>query len=483
MLEQPRHARLRQLVRSAARYSLLACVLPMGACTVDDADDDFTDVTDTDATDGTDVTDITDQPDAAVGDAGERPDSGRPDAAPPDAAPPDGGRPGTDAGQGRVDSGTGDAGLETGDAAVYRPDGGVVLRPAELPFSEEGFSRLQLPDDFEIEVYATPGGQTRMLAVHDGAVYVTRPMQGDVLRLSDDDGNGSADTLEVALSGWPTVHGILFVEGAVYLATPTQLIRASVADDGSFASPEVLLDDLPDGGQHPLRTLGLAPNGSIFVSVGSSCDACPETNPEHATILEVQPDGSSRSIFARGLRNTIGFGWHPQTQQLWGMDNGSDWRGNELPPEELNLIEEANDYGWPYCFGDEMPDPVISDPPGQTKAEYCAGTTGPVLTWQAHEAPIGLTFYDGTAFPAEYSGDAFAAMHGSWNRIPATGYSVVRIDFVDGVPVSINDFVSGFLAPDGLSTFGRPAGITTHTDGNLLFSDDTNGVIYRVTAQ
>lgn len=392
-------------------------------------------------------------------DAGMRSDAGPRDGGPRDGGPPDGG---------------------FGDAAYFEPDGGVVLRPVEEAFREEYLERLELPEGFQIEVYAMPGGQTRMLAVHANAVYVTRPMQGDVLRLTDEDADGRADTETTAVAGWPTIHGIAFDGDVVYLATPTEVIRGEVAADGSFDSLEVLADDLPDGGQHPLRTLGIGPDGLLYVSVGSSCGACPESNPEHATLLQFGTDGSSRSIFASGLRNTIGFGWQPDTLELWGMDNGSDWRGNELPPEELNRIEQGNDYGWPYCFDDQV-DPIIGDPPGQTKEEYCASTEPPVLTWQAHEAPIGLTFYDATAFPAGYRGDAFVAMHGSWNRIPATGYSVVRIDFIDGRPTRIGDFVDGFLAPDGLSTFGRPAGITTHSDGSLLFSDDSNGVLYRVT--
>lgn len=372
-----------------------------------------------------------------------------------------------------------DGGL--GDAQVFQPDGGVVLRPTELPFEPDNVDNLVVPEGFSVGVFAVPGGKARMLAAHAGAVYVTRPEQGDVLRLEDSDSDGVADVTTTVASGYPTVHGITFDKDKVYLATATELIRGSLLDNGSFTDLTVLFDDLPDGGQHPLRSLGIGPDGWLYISVGSSCDACEETNEEHATLLRAARDGSTRSVFARGLRNTIGFGWHPETEQLWGMDNGSDWRGNELPPEELNLIEQGNDYGWPYCYAKQAIDPIIADPVGTTKVAHCATTVASVLENQAHEAPIGMVFYDDTAFPETYRGDAFVAMRGSWNRIPATGYKIVRVVFDEGQPVGIEDFVTGFLNQAGTATFGRPAGVTVDGMGALLFTDDTNGVVYRVT--
>jgi glucose/arabinose dehydrogenase len=159
-----------------------------------------------------------------------------------------------------------------------------------------------------------------------------------------------------------------------------------------------------------------------------------ETNPEHATLLRVELDGSEREIHSRGLRNTIGFGWHPDTGELWGMDHGSDWLGNDAPPEELNRLEAGADYGWPFCYGKREIDPVIADPPDLSKAEYCALTEPSVLEYQAHGAPIGLVFYTGSQFPDEYRNDAFIALHGSWNRLPPTGYGIARIHFEGGVP-------------------------------------------------
>jgi glucose/arabinose dehydrogenase len=374
------------------------------------------------------------------------------------------------------EAGSAGAGGESPGAGGER----AVFRPELRPFSDARFAGLEVADGFEINVYARDVGQARMLAVHGDHVYLTRPMQGDVMRFVDGDGDGVAESSATVATDLPNVHGIAFDGDTVYLATDKSVFRASVTPEGDFDGLGDIIDDLPDGGQHPRRTLGVGPDSALYISVGSSCDACAETNPEHATILRATLDGATRSVFAEGLRNTIGFGWHPETGELWGMDHGSDFRGSDLPPEELNRIASGEDYGWPYCFGDRRVDPVIDDPPGTTKEDYCSMTAPSVLENQAHGAPIGMVFYDALSFPEEYRGDAFIALHGSWNRFPATGYKVARIRFDAGEPVAFEDFVSGFLIEDGEAQFGRPAGIAVAPDGSLLFSDDDNGMIYRV---
>ena len=323
-----------------------------------------------------------------------------------------------------------------------------------------------------------------MLAVSGPNVYLTRPRQGDVLLFKDTNGDGRSDSQQTVVTGRENVHGI-FVQGTkLYLATVSEVLVGTIAADGSVGALSEIIRDLPSGGQHPYRTLAVGPDNQLYISVGSTCDACEEPDPEHATLLRSPTAGSTkatRTVFAKGLRNTIGFGWHPTTGALWGMDNGSDWRGNDLPPEELNRIESGRNYGWPFCFGDRRIDPIIQDPAKTTKAAYCAASTPPVLENQAHEAPIGMTFYAGTQFPAEYRDDAFVALRGSWNRFPPIGYRIARIDFQAGQPTAVRDFVSGFLIEDGRAVFGRPAGVAVASDGSLLFTDDTNGVIYRVS--
>ncbi|MFO7262203.1 MAG: sorbosone dehydrogenase family protein [bacterium] len=359
---------------------------------------------------------------------------------------------------------------------------GYTFTPHRREFDMTMLGRLQTPAGFRVDVFATGMGNPRMMAVApDGGVYITRPRTGDVVLLRDRDGDGRADEQSVVVSGIEGVHGIALHQGRAYLAAPTAVYVADVRGDGRLGTPRTLIADLPDGGQHPNRTLAIGPDGMLYISIGSTCNACVETNPEHAALIRTRLDGTARTLYARGLRNTIGFAFHPQTRELWGMDHGTDWRGNDTPPEELNRIVAGGDYGWPFCYGRQQVDELFAImPEGMTREAYCARTQPAVLTYTAHSAPIGLAFYDGAMFPAEYRGDAFVAMRGSWNRVPASGYKVVRIRFRDGSPVAIEDFVSGFLLGDGRSYFARPAGIAVARDGALLVSDDTNGVIYRI---
>lgn len=359
------------------------------------------------------------------------------------------------------------------------------MQPELRSATPERIAQLQVAEGFSVTVFAEGLGNVRMAAqAEDGAIYITRPAQGDVIALMDSDGDGMADGDPViATSELTQVHGIVITGTQVYLATPKEIYRGELAGDGTFGALEMLVNDLPDGGQHPRRTMAFGPDGMLYVTVGSPCNLCVDDVRERATILQVQPDGSSRTIFADGLRNVLGFGWHPQTGEMWGMDHGSDWLGDDQPPEELNRLEEGNNYGWPFCYADKQVNHYFSgEPSGMTKAEFCAQSVGPVLTYQAHSAPIGMVFYTGDQFPEEYVNDAFVAMRGSWNRMPPSGYKVVRILFDEaGQPTEFEDFLTGFLIEDDAAHFGRLAGLLVLQDGSLLIVEDTNGVIYRVS--
>jgi glucose/arabinose dehydrogenase len=356
--------------------------------------------------------------------------------------------------------------------------------PAKAEWEPSVVDRLRVPAGFRINVFASGLGTARMLAVgDDGTIYVTRRDSGDVLALKDD-GTGKAGTPRKAVTDLPRVHGIALHAGRMYLATIREVYVADVSADGSVGTPRAIVTGLPDGGQHPNRTIGVGPDGMLYVSVGSTCNQCVETNDEHATILQMALDGSRRGVFARGLRNTVGFAWNPETRVMWGLDHGSDYKGNEIPPEELNEIQNGLHYGWPFCYGKRVADESYAlDPPGSTKSEFCARTVAPTLTFDAHAAPMQIAFYDGTTFPAEYRGDAFVALRGSWNRSPAVGYKVVRIEFRDGVPARATDFLTGFLSRNGDRHFGRVAGIAVGRDGSLFVTDDANGTIYRVSRE
>ncbi len=208
---------------------------------------------------------------------------------------------------------------------------GTVLEPEPVKVSDDArlASLLKVPDGFEVTVFASDLQNPRMLALSDdGRLYATRRKIGDVVLIEDKDGDGKAETVRTVASR-PGMHGIAFDGRTVYLATVNDVYTAEVREDGSFGELTRIINDLPDAGQHPNRTLGIGPDGMLYVTVGSTCNACDEANPENATILRAKKDGTSRTIFARGLRNTIGFGWQPETGALWGFDHGIDWLGDQ----------------------------------------------------------------------------------------------------------------------------------------------------------
>lgn len=359
-----------------------------------------------------------------------------------------------------------------------------ILMPARLPASDQNVERLNVPAGFRIEKFAENLGNTREIAIRDdGTVYVTRRNQGDCLMLRDVDGDGKAEFMRIVAQR-PHLHGIAIRNNQMYLATVRELYVASINDDGTLGELVLLIDDLPDGGQHPNRTMKFGPDGMLYISIGSTCNACEETNPEHASLLQVKPDGSSRRIYASGLRNTFGFDWHPQTDELWGMDHGMDWLGDNAQHEELNRIIEGGHYGWPYIYDDGKRTPHRS-PTHVTFEEFASLAIDPALLYTPHAAAMQMSFYDADQFPAEYRGDAFVTMRGSWNRRPPSGYEVVRIRFDDnGQPVAFEPFITGWLVEqeDGsYAHFGRLVGLAIAPNGSLMFCDDTNGVIYRVT--
>ncbi|WP_375768966.1 PQQ-dependent sugar dehydrogenase [Archangium gephyra] len=364
-----------------------------------------------------------------------------------------------------------------------------LVRPAKRDFSDALLRQLSVRPGFSLNVFAQGLTNPRVLAVRpDGSVYVTEREAGRVTLLRDTNADGRVDQQTPVLTGLGQkeagVHGLALRGDQLYLVTVKQLYVADIRSDGSLGTPRELLGDLPDGGQHNNRTLAFGPDGALYLSVGSTCNACPESNPEHATLLRIDPATGSRTVFARGLRNTIGFAWHPTTGQLWGMDHGSDSRGDDFPPEELNLLEQGGDYGWPFCAGKQVVDPFISsEPPGDlARADYCARTKPSTLEYQGHSAPMTLVFYSGSQFPAEFRNDAFLALRGSWNRNPPTGYKLVRVRFdPQGQPLGFEDFVSGWLLDNGRAHFGRLVGTAVAADGSLLLTDDANGVIYRIS--
>ncbi|MBC7772464.1 MAG: YbhB/YbcL family Raf kinase inhibitor-like protein, partial [Pyrinomonadaceae bacterium] len=354
---------------------------------------------------------------------------------------------------------------------------GHIVKPKAL--APAAVSSLHVPDGFQVEKFAENLGNGRMLAIAaDGTVYVTRRDEADVLMLKVDP-KGRASDQPMRVASRAGIHGIALHEGKVYLATVHEIFRGDVKPDGTFGPLEMIVHDLPDAGQHHTRTVQFGPDGMMYVCVGSTCNECAEPNPENAALLKFSPDGKQRTIFAHGLRDTIGWAWHPSTGELWGMDHGMDWLGDDVQPEELNLIKEGSNYGWPYFFADNLANPRLDPPAASTMPEWQKISIPMEMGYVAHSAPMQMSFYSGGQFPAEFRGDAFVSMHGSWNRKPPSGYEVVRIRFKEGKPVAFEPFVTGFLTSGGQQ--GRPCGNAVARDGSLLFTDDHNGVIYRVS--
>ena len=344
---------------------------------------------------------------------------------------------------------------------------------------------LNLPAGFSASIYAVVGGGPRFMALGpDGAVYVALMTQGAVVRLDDQGGYATAATV---LSGLYQPSSLSFFGGYLYVGETTAITRYAFDAAGVDASNrQVVVPNLPDGG-HITRTVAFGPDGLMYLSVGSSCNVCIESDPLRAAISVYNPDGSGGRIYASGLRNAVGIAWNPATGDLWATVNGRDDIGQDmglsgqaaktvtdnLPPDYVTRISDGGDYGWPRCYGDHQLDPMYGD------SAFCAGTIAPTVELQAHSAPLGLAFYDGQQFPPEYQGSLIVAAHGSWDRQKPTGYKLVRIAFQDGQPVRVEDFVTGWQNADGV--WGRPVGLLVLPDGSLLVSDDLTGVIYRIS--
>ncbi|MGH9813976.1 MAG: PQQ-dependent sugar dehydrogenase, partial [Candidatus Acidiferrales bacterium] len=361
--------------------------------------------------------------------------------------------------------------------------------PEERTAEAQGAAIPGLPTGFKLSVYAEGLGRARFMAFGpayakapagkpDGKGWVlyvgTNERSGKVWALPDYDGDGRADENIIFAEGLYAPHSVVWKDGWLYIGEGHQVIRArDTSGDLRSDEKEVVVAGLPRGGNHFTRTVGFGPDGGLYVSVGSSCNACIEEDARRATILRFNPDGSGMEIFARGLRNAVGFTWHPATKDMWAVVNGRDLLGDDLPPEELNLVRRGDDHGWPYCYGNRVPDPDFGS------RERCARTQPDTFEMQAHSAPLGLAFYTGSMFPAEYRGDLFIAFHGSWNRSVPTGYKVVRVRFKDGRPVSLENFVDVWYKRGRVEH--RPVDVAVGPDGALYISDDSGGTIFRVT--
>jgi glucose/arabinose dehydrogenase len=376
----------------------------------------------------------------------------------------------------------------------------AIVRSKGVPDAVQSTFGLSVPRGFKVNLFAEGLSVPRRLVIAPGAttqkydVFVSESAANRVRVLRETNGDGKADEKFIFASDLNQPYGLDFhPDGWLYQANTDAVQRFRYRNGQTKATGEPeFITKLTEGGynQHWTRNLLFSRDAKkLYVSVGSSCNTCEEDNPMRAAISQMNPDGSGKRLFATGLRNPVGMDWRPDTQELWTVVNERDNVGDDVPPDYLTQVRDGAFYGWPYAYttieGRVTADPSFGDKNPQKVRE----TRPPTVPVQAHSAALGLRFYSvvpsalattGTKyFPAEFRGDAFLAYHGSWNRSSPTGYKIVRVDFENGKPVSISDFVTGFLSNGNVK--GRPVDVTMAPDGSLLFSDDGGGKIWRVS--
>ncbi|WP_394971936.1 PQQ-dependent sugar dehydrogenase [uncultured Croceitalea sp.] len=349
------------------------------------------------------------------------------------------------------------------------------------PISELPLTKLNLPEGFKVEVYADKIDGARSMAMGDnGTLFVGTRNDKTVYAIQDLDQDYKADHIKVLDSTLEVPNGIAFKNGSLYVAEVGRLLRYDNIETqlDSVPEPVVVYDDYPTEFHHGWKYIAFGPDGKLYVPVGAPCNICDSTvaDKRYATITRMDPDGSNREIYAKGVRNTVGFTWHPETEELWFTDNGRDMLGDDIPPCELNRVAEAGQhFGYPYCHGGVVKDPEFGD-------QYpCSEFVAPVQAMGAHVAPLGVKFNTGNMFPAKYKNMAFIAEHGSWNRSKKVGYKISLVTLENNVATNYETFLDGWLDEEAQEAFGRPVDILFLKDGSMLISDDYGDAIYRVS--
>lgn len=343
-----------------------------------------------------------------------------------------------------------------------------------LPFS--------LPDGFTARLYSSEVPGVRVLARDPrGTLLASLPGAGSVVALPDEDGDGVADAVYEVIKGLDRPHGIAFLcdaECVLYIAEEGAVRSYAYDADTRKAQLRETVAQLPENGGHATRTLLPHPDGRLLVSVGSSCNVCEERDDRRASILAIDVATKEVERFAWGLRNTVFMAIHPVTGEIWGTDMGRDHLGDDLPPEEINILREGGWYGWPWFYGKNVEDYNFSP---NARPSFAQEAVPSHIDMQAHSAPLGLAFIPEEGWPEEYWHDLIVAFHGSWNRSVPTGYKLVRIDLDDrgNFLAAIDDFMTGFTS--GRTVLGRPVDVLAEPGGTLYVSDDRAGAIYRIT--
>ena len=361
--------------------------------------------------------------------------------------------------------------------------GVMVLSGGTVWAQQIPLDKLTLPPGFTIAVYAPDVPNARsMTRSPAGTLFVSTRSAGDVYAVLDQDQNQMADEVITIATGLTMPNGVAFRDGALYVAELNRILRFDDIESRLRNPPEaVVVDDgFPTDRAHGWKFIRFGPDGKLYVPVGAPCNICDRTDEDirYATITRMNLDGSEPQVFSHGVRNSVGFDWHPETGDLWFTSNGRDRLGDERPGDTLNHAPEIDmHFGYPFCHQGDVPDPEFGEQRG------CDEFTRPAQVLGPHVASLGMRFYTGSMFPDEYRNRIFIAEHGSWNRSPEAGHTGFRITLatLDGDQVTdYAVFAEGWLDPDNTS-WGRPVDIEVMPDGALLVTDDTAGVIYRIS--
>lgn len=352
------------------------------------------------------------------------------------------------------------------------PPGLKAFKGNKLPLE-----KIQLPEGFTIDVYASEVKNARSLEwTPSGTLFVGTRGEGKVYALKDTDGDYKADEMYTIASGLKMPNGVAFRDGDLYVAEVSRILKYEQIEKrlDNPPAPVVVYDDYPTETHHGWKFISFGPDGRLYVPVGAPCNICESESEVFASITRMDADGSNMEVVQHGVRNTVGFTWHPETGDLWFTDNGRDWLGDDQPDCELNLAtEDGMHFGYPYCHQGDLADPEFGD------KRDCSEFQPPVVNLGPHVAPLGVEFYTAKQFPKKYRGQIFIAQHGSWNRSKKIGYRISLVELNGNEVESYTQFATGWLDNDDV--WGRPVDIEYLPDGSMLVSDDYADAIYRIS--
>ena len=363
---------------------------------------------------------------------------------------------------------------ESDNSSLDNSSPAITDASAALPLD-----KIKLPKGFSISVFAEVSNARSMAISPGGTIFVGNRDEDKVYAIKDIDGDGKADKKWTIAKGLNMPNGVAFKDGNLYVAEVSRIhkfagIESKLDNPGTS---QVIYDKYPTDAHHGWKYIAFGPDGKLYVPVGAPCNICESKDPVYASITRINADGTGREVFANGVRNSVGFTWHPTTKQMWFTDNGRDMLGDDTPSCELNIAsKEGQHFGYPYCHEGSIKDPEFGD------KRQCNDFVQPADKLGPHVAPLGLKFYTGKMFPADYSGQIIVAEHGSWNRSKKIGYNLtlVKVDANSKV-TGHSVFASGWMDDATQKVWGRPVDVLQLSDGSLLVSDDQANVIYRIT--